>query len=87
MLDALFVCESDPRGRQPGQAAKLIRDGASLAQTSCQAEVILDEYEAVGLAMDQAAEGDLLLLLIDDIQGTIQRLKGRSFRTEAPITS
>ncbi|MFO7877161.1 MAG: cyanophycin synthetase [Desulfovermiculus sp.] len=87
MLDALFVCESDPRGRQPGQAAELIRGGATQAETACQAEVIMDEYEAVGLAMDQASEGDLLLLLIDDIQGTIQRLKGRSFRTEAPITS
>ena len=35
--------------------------------------------------MDEASEGDLLLLLVEDIDGTIQRLKGRSFRTPAPV--
>jgi cyanophycin synthetase len=34
--------------------------------------------------MDAASEGDLLLLLVDDIDGVVQRLKGRSFRTPAP---
>jgi cyanophycin synthetase len=84
MTDALFVCESDQRGREPGEVAALIRRGAEEAAETCKVTVVLDEHEAVGQAMDTAGEGDLLLLLVDDIDGTIQRLKGRSFRTPAP---
>jgi len=84
MHDALFVCESDPRGRTPGEAAALLRRGAQSATAErCKVEVVMDEYDAVGRAMDEAGEGDLLVLLVDDIEGTIQRLKGRSFRTAA----
>jgi cyanophycin synthetase len=84
MHDALFICESDPRGRRVGEAADLLRRGADEADASCRVEVVMREHDAVGRAMDAAGEGDLLVLLVDDIEGTIQRLKGRSFRTPAP---
>jgi cyanophycin synthetase len=83
MLDRLYVCESDPRGREPGEAAECIRRGAETAGT-CAAAIVMKEDDAVGRAMDAASEGDLLLLLVDDIDGVVQRLKGRSFRTPAP---
>ena len=82
MHDVLFICEPDPRGRPEGQAADLLRRGAESADAACRVEVILDEHEAVGRAMDQASEGDLLVLLIDDIDEAIERLKGRRFRAE-----
>jgi len=85
MLDELYLCDNHPRGREPGEAAELLADGAREAAPECKVEVVMPEYEAVGRAMDAAAEGDLLLLLIDDIEGTLQRLKGRSFRTPAPV--
>ncbi|HUF55017.1 MAG TPA: cyanophycin synthetase [Thermohalobaculum sp.] len=85
MVDMLFVCENDPRGRTPGEAAELMHRGAAEAADTCRTEIVMDEYEAIGRAMDAASEGDLLVLLVDDIGGTIQRLKGRSFRTPAPI--
>ncbi len=85
MVDMLFVCENDPRGRTPGEAAKLMHQGAAEAADTCEAEIVMDEYEAIGRAMDAASEGDLLVLLVDDIGGTIQRLKGRTFRTPAPL--
>ncbi len=86
MHDVLFVCENDPRGRAPGGAADLLRRGAEGAGTRrCRVEVVMQEEDAVGRAMDVASEGDLLVLLVDDIDGTIQRLKGRSFRSPAPI--
>ena len=86
MVDRLFVCEPDSRGREPGEAADLIRRGAEAAGT-CAAEIVLDEDDAIGQAMDAASEGDLLLLLVDDIEGVVQRLKGRSFRTPAPTAA
>jgi cyanophycin synthetase len=85
MTDVLFICEPDPRGRKVGGAAELLRRGADDSNDTCRVEVVIAEHEAVGRAMDEAAEGDLLLLLVDDIDGTIQRLKGRSFRTPAPV--
>lgn len=83
MCDMLFVCETDARGRSPGEAAALMHGGAQ-SVGAAQSEIVMDEHDAVGAAMDAAAEGDLLLLLVDDITGTIDRLKGRSFRTRAP---
>jgi cyanophycin synthetase len=85
MTDVLFICESDPRGREIGEAAELLRRGAEGATGErCKVDVVMAEHDAVGRAMDAAAEGDLLLLLVDDIDGTIQRLKGRSFRVPVP---
>lgn len=84
MLDELYLCDNYPRGRETGEAAGLLARGAREAAPEARVEVVMPEYDAVGRAMDAASEGDLLLLLIDDIDGTIQRLKGRSFRGEAP---
>ncbi|MDX1711933.1 MAG: cyanophycin synthetase [Rhodovibrionaceae bacterium] len=88
MHDALYICEPDPRGREPGEAAKLLRRGAEAATTHrCKVEIVMDEYDAVERAMDEASEGDLLVLLVDDIENAINRLKGRSFRTQAAAAS
>jgi len=83
MHDELFICEPDPRGRPVGEAAGLLRQGAESAKSPCEVSLVLDEHDAVEQAMDRAAAGDLLVLLIDDIDSAIERLKGRRFRTDA----
>jgi cyanophycin synthetase len=83
MHDVVFVCEPDPRGRPVGQAAELLRRGAASARSGCEIQVVLDEHDAVESAMDRAEEGDLLVLLIDDVESAIDRLKGRRFRSDA----
>jgi len=84
MHDALFVCETHPRGRELGEAAGLVKSGAE-ADGSCPVEIVMDESEAVERALDEASEGDLLVLLVDDLEGATQRVKGRSFR--APVVA
>jgi cyanophycin synthetase len=80
MHDALFVCETHPRGREVGEAAGLVKSGAE-AQGSCQVEIVMSESDAVDRALDEAKEGDLLVLLVDDLEGATQKVKSRSFRT------
>ncbi|MGA8261310.1 MAG: cyanophycin synthetase, partial [Arenicellales bacterium] len=83
MHDSLYVCETDPRGRPAGEAAGLLRDGADSADSPCRAEVVMDEHDAVEKALDEANEGDLLVLLVDDIETAIHRVRGRSFTATA----
>lgn len=85
MCDSVFVYETDARGRSEGEVAKLISEGAKQSGAAGRVEVIMGEAEAVERAMEEAREGDLLLLLVDDIEGTTERLKGRSFPTQAEL--
>ncbi|MCL7941758.1 cyanophycin synthetase [Halomonas sp. ATCH28] len=83
MHDVVFIYETDARGRAPGDAARLLRDGAESVPGACRVEIILEESQAVDRAFDEAGEGDLLVLLIDDVEGAIERLKGRRFSPPA----
>ena len=86
MTDILFICETHARQREVGEAAGLLRTGAAEA-AHCRVELELHEHDAIGRAMDEGRAGDLLLLLVDDVDGTIQRFKGRSFRDEEPVAA
>nr|WP_299246075.1 cyanophycin synthetase [uncultured Halomonas sp.] len=79
MHDVVFICETDPRGRAIGEAAGLLRDGAESVSGACRTEIIMQEEQAVIRALDEADEGDLLVLLIDGVDDAIERLKGRRF--------
>ena len=86
MCDVLYVYETDARGRTEGETADLIRKGAVGAGSDCTVEVIMKEKDAVDRAMADAVLGDFLLLLVDDIVGTTERLKGRSFPAQSDLT-
>ncbi|SLN41525.1 Cyanophycin synthetase [Roseivivax jejudonensis] len=85
MCDAVFVYETDSRGRSEGEVAQLISDGAKDAGSAGRVEIIMSEADAVERAMEEARQGDFLLLLVDDIEGTTARLKGRSFPEQASL--
>ncbi|MDT0682954.1 cyanophycin synthetase [Roseicyclus sp. F158] len=85
MCDVVFVYESDSRGRAEGEVAALISDGAREAGSAGRVEVIMSEADAVERAIELAEEGDFLLLLVDDIEGTTARLKGRSYGEQADL--
>ncbi|MCG6658795.1 cyanophycin synthetase [Halomonas campisalis] len=87
MHDVVFIYETDARGRAPGDAARLLREGAESVPDACQVEVIMEEQQAVDRAFDEASEGDLLVLLIDDVDGAIERIRGRRFRSAAATGS
>ncbi|SER81414.1 cyanophycin synthetase [Vreelandella subterranea] len=83
MHDVVFIYETDPRGRTPGEAARLLREGAESIPGDCRVEVIMEEQQAVERAFEEASEGDLLVLLIDDVDSAIERIRGRRFQSAA----
>src|SRR6056297_2274999 len=85
MCDVLYVYETDARGREEGETAGLIHKGASASGHDCDVQIIMSEEEAVARSITEAKTGDFLLLLVDDIEGATERLKGRSFPVQAEI--
>jgi len=85
MHDVVFVCETAPRGREVGEAAGLLRAGAeSTLRGGGRVEVIHAERDAVAAALDEACQGDLLVLLVDETEHAIHALKSRKFKSPAP---
>ncbi|MDR5897589.1 cyanophycin synthetase [Halomonas vilamensis] len=84
--DTVFLYETDPRGRVIGEAAGLLRDGAASVPSACRVEVIIEEQQAIDRAFDEASEGDLLVLLIDDVEGTIERIRERRAHSATATT-
>ncbi len=85
MCDTVYVYESDARGRGEGETAALIDKGAREAGAAGKVEIIMDEKAATDKAIDSAEPGDFLLLLVDDIEGATDRLKGRSYAVQADL--
>src|SRR4030095_323649 len=82
-FDALIVREDrNLRGRRPGEIAELIAAGARGARAAgalCRSrEVVRDELEASGLALDRANPGDLVVLCADQVDSIVDELQSRA---------
>jgi cyanophycin synthetase len=73
-LDYVVVKEdADSRGREQGAVAELIVDGLMAGGISeNQYEIIYTEPEAIEHAMAKMKDNDLVVILADDIRGTIE---------------
>lgn len=83
MHDIVFLCDTVPRGRPVGETVDLLYAGATSVPGACRVEKVLQEEEAVTQALNEAAEGDLLVLLVDDVDAVTERLRGQRFETPA----
>jgi cyanophycin synthetase len=84
-FDELVIREhDDPRGRQPGEVAQMLRDAAIRAGMPPErVSVVLDELEAIDAAIDRAAPGDLVVALVYRIQRARDALVRRATRPAA----
>ncbi len=85
MCDSVYIYETDSRGRETGETAGLIHDGAVQSSPTVKVTTVMGEQDAVAAAFAEAVAGDFLLLLVDDIEATTELLKGRSFPVQAEI--
>lgn len=66
----LYIKEdADLRGREPGEVAALLEQGALAAGARGESiEIILSEVEAVGRALSQAQVGDLIIIFYEELE-------------------
>lgn len=77
MFDEIIVKEDDDkRGRAEGEAAQWIARGIEELQAS-HFRVILDETEAINLALDQAPTGSLVVILPESVSRAISLIQKR----------
>ncbi|MFB9990988.1 cyanophycin synthetase [Deinococcus oregonensis] len=76
-FDELIVREDHHRrGRPAGEGAKLVEHGARDAGMNPEhLTTILREEEAVAQALKQAREGDLVVILVDNVEATWQQVR------------
>jgi cyanophycin synthetase len=71
-FDALVVREDeDRRGRKPGEAADIIAASARAANPAAKVEIVLEEPEAVSRAVSLAREGDIVVVLADQVSDSL----------------
>jgi cyanophycin synthetase len=79
-LDYVIVKEDeDLRGRAPGEITTLMREGLAAGGLSNDAvEVVADELEAVDRAVGKLEDGDIAVVLADDVRGVLRHLASRA---------
>ncbi len=86
MYEVLYLCETQPRGRPFGETMELMHNGAAEVGL-CQVVTVLNESEAVSRALAEANAGDLLVLLVDDMDASIEQLRQHSVLAAPAIGS
>ncbi len=61
---------SDTRGRRRGEVANLICDGIEREQPDCPYKSILKETQAIEVALDEAPQGSLVIVLPEKVGRT-----------------
>ncbi|MEM8542820.1 MAG: cyanophycin synthetase [Cyanobacteria bacterium P01_H01_bin.119] len=79
MFNQVIIKEDDDRrGRPRGEAADLIVEGLQTVESPPPYEVILDEIKAIQTALDEAAEGGLVVILPESVGRAIELIKARN---------
>lgn len=80
----IFKEDRDLRGRQPGQTARLLKEGfMRLNPSPSYMHVVLDELEAVKLALKDLRKGDLLIIFYEErepIHQVVEHLAAQTLR-------
>jgi cyanophycin synthetase len=79
-LDEVILKEDDDRrGREPGEIARIMREGlVEGGMDPARISEVPDELEAMEQALARMRDGDLTVLLADDVPSLLQRLRGRT---------
>jgi cyanophycin synthetase len=65
------------RGRADGEVIALLREGLLNAQRTQTIQEITGEFLAIDTAMDKLGEGDLCLILVDQVEEALTHIRAR----------
>ena len=75
-FDIVYIKEDqDRRNRAVGEVAVLLQAGASETSSLETIHIHLDEHEAIAAALGEAQEGDMMVILYEDLDQTLEILK------------
>ena len=75
--DVLLYQDQCQRGREDGEVLALLRDGLRNAQRTSVIEEIRGEFIAIDTALERLTEGDLCLILVDQVDEALAHLRQR----------
>jgi cyanophycin synthetase len=84
MFDRIVVKEDDDtRGRRRGEVANLICEGIEREKSDCCYESILNETKAIEIALDEASQGSLVVILPEKVDRTLALIEARHPQSES----
>jgi cyanophycin synthetase len=75
--DVLLYEDQCQRGREDGEVVALLRQGLTGARRTRHVEEIQGEFVAIDRALARLGEGDLCLILIDQVEEALAHIRGR----------
>lgn len=76
IFDEIVIrCDADLRGRTEFEISSLLRSGIHETDPQRKVSYCANELESVDCALSKAAPGDLVVILVEDVQGVLARLK------------
>ncbi len=84
MFDRILVKEDDDtRGRRRGEVANLIGEGISEEKPDCPYKSLLNETKAIEMALDEAPQGSLVVILPEKVGRTLDLIRVRHPQSES----
>lgn len=81
--DVILYEDMCQRGRQSGEVTALLREGLRQASRTSRIEEVQGEFKAIDMAMDRISEGDLCLILVDQVEESLAHIMARVSRDGA----
>jgi len=75
--DVVLYEDACQRGRTDGEVLALLREGLANAKRTCSIHEIQGEFLAIDTAMDRLCEGDLCLILVDQVEEALAHIEAR----------
>ena len=75
-LDKIIIKEDkDRRGRKSGEIPNLIKEGILEIKENANIEIILDEVEALQMALSESLEGDIVIVFFEKLNPLVDFIK------------
>jgi cyanophycin synthetase len=75
--DVMLYQDQCQRGREDGEVLALLREGLKGAKRTRDVSEIRGEFLAIDTAMDKLGDGDLCLILVDQVEEALAHIQNR----------